>query len=139
MVQITNFVKCGFGKYICEGIKINSLEIFPKQGSPDLLNLKMQTFFTIMHVVKLTKTLKTHIFQKFRSRGLTFSGFLYFSTKTEAENFMKICRAEPSLFHASQKFQICSSLYIILSVIFTEQYDITKIYHWSFISWWQFV
>ena len=43
MVQITNFVKCGF---------------FQNKVALIYWTLKMPPFFTIMHAVKLTKTLR---------------------------------------------------------------------------------
>ena len=58
MVQITNFVKYGFGKYIGEGININSSEIFPKQGSPDLLDLENATFFHYYACRKINQNFK---------------------------------------------------------------------------------
>ena len=64
-----------------EIINIHSTKIFPKQGLPELLGLENATFFTVELEVKLTKTLKTHTFWKFRGRELNFSGLLYFNTK----------------------------------------------------------
>ena len=80
LVQITNLLNVVLENI---GVNINAIKIFPKQGSPDLLGIENATFFTTEHEVKLIKTLKTYIFQKFRARGLKFSGFLYFNTKIE--------------------------------------------------------
>lgn len=98
MVQNTSFVKCDHGVHnagydpnykllnavlenMGEIINIHSTKIFPKRGLPELLGLENATFFTVELEVKLTKTLKTHTFWKFRGRELNFSGFLYFNTK----------------------------------------------------------
>lgn len=140
MVQITNFVKCGFGKYIGEGININSSEIFPKQGSPDLLDLENATFFHYYACRKINQNFKEPTsFWSLDLGAWHFQVFYISILRLKLKMLWKYVGLNPHYSMLLRNSRYAAALYIILNVIFTEQYDITKIYHWSFTSWWKFV